>query len=70
MVRELCLKTGISISELARRVGQSPQNFNKKIIRDTLTAEEMIGIAKAVDVTYEESFVFSDGSRIDLGEKE
>ncbi len=28
MIRELCEKMNISISELARRVGQSPQKFN------------------------------------------
>lgn len=31
MIRELYEKMNISISELARRIGQSPQNFNKKL---------------------------------------
>ncbi|WP_442957200.1 helix-turn-helix domain-containing protein [Petrocella sp. FN5] len=27
----------ISIEELARRIGQTPQNFNKKLKRETVT---------------------------------
>ena len=45
MIRELCEKMNISISELARKIGQSPQNFNKKLQRGTVSVEEMIVIA-------------------------
>lgn len=31
MIRKLCNKQNISISELARRIGQTPQNFRKKL---------------------------------------
>ncbi|WP_449580834.1 helix-turn-helix domain-containing protein [Porcipelethomonas ammoniilytica] len=31
MIRELCDKQNISLAELARCIGQSPQNFNKKL---------------------------------------
>ena len=41
MIRELCNKKNISISELARRIGQTPQNFGKKLKRDTVSLEEM-----------------------------
>ena len=37
MIRKLCGKMNISISELARRIGQSPQNFNKKLQRGTVS---------------------------------
>lgn len=30
MIRELCEKQNISLAELCRRIGQTPQNFNKK----------------------------------------
>jgi len=30
MIRELCANENISVSELARRIGQTPQNFGKK----------------------------------------
>ena len=33
--------TGISQSELARKIGTTPQNFNQKLKRNSLTKEEM-----------------------------
>lgn len=41
MIKELCNKKNISVSELARRIGQTPQNFGKKLKRDTVTLEEL-----------------------------
>ena len=29
-IRVLCVRSNISVAELARRIGQTPQNFNKK----------------------------------------
>lgn len=31
MIRTLCEKQNISLAELSRRIGQTPQNFNKKL---------------------------------------
>ncbi|KAI4449096.1 hypothetical protein C823_003625 [Eubacterium plexicaudatum ASF492] len=64
MIRELCEKKNISLAELARRIGQSPQNFNKKLKRGTVSFEEMMEIAKALNVKYEQAFVFPDGELI------
>lgn len=64
MIRELCEKMNISISELARRIGQSPQNFNKKLQRGTVKAEEMREIAVVLGITYEQSFMLPDGEKI------
>ena len=64
MIRELCEKMNISISELARRIGQSPQNFNKKLQRGTVSFEEMMKIAEALGVGYEQAFVLPDGNKI------
>ena len=30
MIRGLCVKQNISLAELCRRIGQTPQNFNVK----------------------------------------
>lgn len=46
-VGKLCEKGSISISALARRIGYSPENLNKKLQRDTLTPDEMQSIAEA-----------------------
>lgn len=61
MIGELCNKKNISISELARRIGQTPQNFWKKLKRDTVSFEELKQIVDVMDVTFEQSFILSDG---------
>lgn len=70
MIRELCEKKNISLAELARRIGQSPQNFNKKLKRGTVSFEEIMEIAEALDVGYEQAFVLPDGSKINIGGKQ
>ena len=67
MIRELCDRMNISLAELCRRIGQTPQNFNKKLQRGTVSAEEMVKIAEALDVGYEQAFVLQDGEYIKLG---
>lgn len=69
MIRKLCEKQNISLAELCRRIGQTPQNFNKKLQRGTISFEEMMKIAEALDVGYKQAFVFPDGSEIEIGSK-
>lgn len=64
MIRELCEKKNISLAELCRRIGQTPQNFNKKLQRGTVSFEELVKIAKVLDVQYEQAFVLPDGQKI------
>lgn len=63
-IRVLCVRTGISLSELARRINQTPQNFNAKLKRNTITRDELNQIAKALDVTYEQYFVLGNGELV------
>ena len=67
MIRRLCEQKNISVSELARRLGQSPQNFGKKLKRETITLEELKAIADVMDVKFEQSFILSDGKEIKTG---
>ena len=67
MIRKLCEKMNISISELARKIGQSPQNFNKKLFRETVSFSEMLGIADALGIRYEQAFILPSGIRIETG---
>ncbi len=64
LVRELCKQQHISLAELSRRLGQSPQNLNKKLKRDTLSVNELKQIAEAVGVEFDLGFVLPDGSKI------
>ena len=63
MIRELCANENISVSELARRIGQTPQNFGKKLKRDTVTLDEMI---LTLGIAYEQAFVLKGGRKIQI----
>lgn len=63
-IRVLCVRAGVSLSELARRINQSPQNFNAKLKRNTITQDELNQIANSLGVTYEQYFVLSNGELI------
>lgn len=64
MIRELCNRMNISLAELSRRIGQTPQNFNKKLQRGTVSYEEMVKIAETLSVGYEQVFVLPSGEKI------
>ena len=64
-IRVLCVRSGISLSELARRINQTPQNFNAKLKRNTITQDELRQIAEALNATYEQYFVMPNGEKID-----
>ncbi|MEG0249391.1 MAG: helix-turn-helix transcriptional regulator [Peptostreptococcus sp.] len=67
MIKELCEQMNISVSELARRIGQTPQNFNKKLQRETVTLDELKAIADALDIKFEQVFTLPDGNEIKTG---
>ena len=54
----------ISQAELARRIGATPQSFNKKVKRGTLTTDELNKIAEVLGAIYRFGFVFPDGTEI------
>ncbi|MGB4610616.1 MAG: helix-turn-helix domain-containing protein [Saccharofermentanales bacterium] len=63
-IKALCLANDISIAELARRVGHSPQGFNGKLKRESFKIEELDSIAEAVDGRFERKFILSNGEKI------
>ena len=67
MIKELCEQMNISVSELARRIGQTPQNFNKKLKRETVTLDELKAIADVLDIKFEQTFILPDGNEIKTG---
>ena len=64
MIKELCEQMNISVSELARRIGQTPQNFNKKLQRETVTLDELKAIADVLGVKFVQAFILPDGYEI------
>lgn len=51
-------KVKMSRSELARRLGTSPQNLYMKIKRNTLNDDDMQRIAKAIGCEWKSEFYF------------
>lgn len=54
----------ISQAKLAESIGQTPQNFNKKLKRETFTPTELEQIANALGAKYCAYFEFEDGTKI------
>lgn len=66
LIKQLCDERGISISALARKIGQSPQNFSKKLKRETVTTEELIEIGIQLGAVFEQAYFLDNGKVIRL----
>ena len=66
LIKIICEKYNISLSELVRRIGQTPQNFNKKILRNTVSDEELVEIFKMQNIIYEQRIKFPDNTILEL----
>ena len=65
-IKVLCVRMDISISELARRICQSPQNFSAKLKRGTITDTELVKIADELEISYEQTFTLPNGEKITI----
>ena len=63
-IKILCVRSNISVSELARRIGTSPQNFNAKMKRESFTVGDLELIAEVTDSAFERKFVLKNGDEI------
>lgn len=63
-IKVLCLRSGISVSELARRLHQTPQNFNAKLKRNSVSADEIEQICSVLNVCHEQYFILENGEII------
>ena len=66
LIKEICKEKGIRVSELARRIGQTPQNFSKKLKRETVSTEELMLIANELGVTFEQSYILENGEKLSI----
>jgi len=60
----LCVKLNISVAELARLFGRSPQAFSQKMKRESFTVDELKQIAEASGCRYEGSFILPSGDKV------
>lgn len=63
-IKIMCVKLNISVAELARRCGTSPQAFSQKMKREGFTPAELKAVAAAVGCSYESSFILPNGDRV------
>lgn len=63
-IKILCVRSNISVAELARRVGTSPQNFNSKLKRESFTISDLEYLAETMGCTFERHFILPDGDKV------
>ena len=63
-IKVLCVRSNISIAELARRLGISPQSLSGKMKRQSFSVSDLEMIAEAVGAKFERIFVLHNGERI------
>lgn len=63
-IKVLCVRSNISMAELARRIGISPQSFSAKLKRESFTITDLETIADAVGATFIRKFVLYNGEEV------
>ena len=63
-IKILCVKLNISVSELARKSGSSPQAFSQKMKREGFTPNELKELAAVAGCKYETSFILPGGDKV------
>lgn len=63
-IKVLCVRSNISVAELARRMGTTPQNFNAKMKRESFSIKDLEKIASVVSCTFERHFILESGDKI------
>jgi transcriptional regulator with XRE-family HTH domain len=63
-IRVLCARLNISMAELARRTGQSPQSLNAKMKRESFTIAELEHIANATNASFSRKFLLANGEEV------
>ena len=63
-IKVLCVRSNISVAELARRIGMSPQSLSGKMKRESFTIAELNTIADAVGASFVRKFVLFNGEQI------
>ncbi len=63
-IKVLCVRQNISLAELARRLGKSPQSFNSKMKRESFTVDDLEKIASVTGASFERNFILGNGDKI------
>lgn len=63
-IKVLCVRSNISMAELARRLGVSPQSLSAKMKRESFTISELEKVAEAVGASFVRKFVLYNGNEV------
>lgn len=63
-IKVLCVRSNISVAELARRMGTTPQNLNSKMRRESFTIADLDYLAATVGCSFERYFILPDGDKV------
>ena len=62
-IKVLCVRSNISLAELARRIGISPQSLSGKMKRESFTISELNTIAEAVGANFVRKFALIENNK-------
>ncbi len=65
-VKIVCVKNELTMAEIARRLGITPQAFSQKMKRGTFSIDDLENIALVSGCKLECSFVFGNGDKISI----
>lgn len=63
-IRVLCVRSNISLAELARRFVTSPQSLSAKVKRESFTIVDLEAIADAVGASFTRKIVLCTGEEV------
>ena len=63
-IKILCIRNGISLAELSRKIGLTPQSLNGKMKREKFTVYDLEKMSSALGCTFERYFVLQNGEKI------
>ena len=63
-IKVLCVRSNISMAELARRIGVSPQSLSAKMKRESFTIADLEDIADAVGAEFIRKFALHSGEEV------
>lgn len=63
-IKILLVKKKMTVTDLAKKLGVTPQNLSNKFKRDNFSEKELKEIADALGVKFEAYFILEDGEKI------
>ena len=63
-IKVLCVRSNISMAELARRIGVSPQSLSAKMKRESFTISDLEEIADVVGAKFIRKFMLYNGEEV------